>query len=200
MPLTKLEFRPGVNREATTLANEGGWFDGNNVRFRSGYPEKIGGWVADTGADASTLQPPANPTGYNTPSFWGICRNLWAWLNLAGYNLLGLGTNLKYYIQNGIGGQFNDVTPIRLTTSNTIGFTILAKSATTTTLTAQDPNTFSQAGDFVTYANILGVLYDSGLTAAVLNQEFQIQSVSGTLLLLMQFHLKLLAQLEMKLH
>jgi len=180
MPLTKLEFRPGVNREATTLANEGGWFDGNNVRFRSGYPEKIGGWVADTGADASTLQPPANPTGYNTPSFWGICRNLWAWLNLAGYNLLGLGTNLKYYIQNGIGGQFNDVTPIRLTTSNTIGFTILAKSATTTTLTAQDPNTFSQAGDFVTYANILGVLYDSGLTAAVLNQEFQIQSVSGS--------------------
>jgi len=179
MPLTKLEFRPGVNREATTLANEGGWFDGNNVRFRSGYPEKIGGWVADTGADASTLQPPANPTGYNTPSFWGICRNLWAWLNLAGYNLLGLGTNLKYYIQNGIGGQFNDVTPLRLTTSNTIGFTILAKSATTTTLTAQDPNTFSQAGDFVTYANILGVLYDSGLTAAVLNQEFQIQSVSG---------------------
>ena len=179
MPLTKLEFRPGVNREATTLANEGGWFDGNNVRFRSGYPEKIGGWVADTGADASTLQPPANPTGYNTPSFWGICRNLWAWLNLAGYNLLGLGTNLKYYIQNGIGGQFNDVTPLRLTTSNTIGFTILAKSATTTTLTAQDPNTFSQAGDFVTYANILGVLSDSGLTAAVLNQEFQIQSVSG---------------------
>lgn len=98
MPLTKLQFKPGVNREATSLANEGGWFDCNNIRFRSGYPEKIGGWVADTGTTASTLKPP-------TGSYWGVCRNLWVWLNLIGYNLLGLGTNLKYYIQQGGKGK-----------------------------------------------------------------------------------------------
>jgi hypothetical protein len=98
MPLQKLQFRPGINREGTTLANEGGWFESDKVRFRSGYPEKIGGWVLDAGSNASTLQPPAG-------DYWGICRAMWNWLNLAGYNLLGLGTNLKYYIQNGTGGN-----------------------------------------------------------------------------------------------
>ena len=124
MPLTKLQFTPGVNREATTLANEGGWYDCNNIRFRSGYPEKIGGWVTDTGTTTSTLQPPTNqgstpPTGYTwtTPSFWGVCTNLISWISLVGYYLLGLGTNLKYYIQNGINGSFYDVTPCLLYTS-----------------------------------------------------------------------------------
>ena len=78
MPLIKLQFRPGVNREATTLANEGGWYDSNNIRFRSGYPEKIGGWITDTGTETTTQQatypaannglPTATPpttTGYN---------------------------------------------------------------------------------------------------------------------------------------
>ena len=80
MPLQKLQFRPGINREGTTLSNEGGWFESDKVRFRSGYPEKIGGWVLDTGANASTLQPPAG-------DYWGICRAMWNWLNLSGYNL-----------------------------------------------------------------------------------------------------------------
>ena len=67
MPLQKLQFRPGVNRESTSLANEGGWFESDKVRFRSGYPEKIGGWVKDTGPLGATLAPP-------TGTFWGVCR------------------------------------------------------------------------------------------------------------------------------
>jgi len=106
MPLQKLQFRPGVNRESTTLANEGGWFESDKVRFRSGSAEKIGGWVADTGTSNATLAPP-------TGSFWGVCRSLWNWITLSSYNLLGVGTNLKFYIQNGSGGTFYDITPIR---------------------------------------------------------------------------------------
>ena len=108
MPLQKLQLRPGVNRESTTLANEGTWYEMDKVRFRSGYPEKLGGWAKDDGPNQSALKP-------STGTLWGVCRSLWNWLNLAGFNLLGLGTNLKYYIQNGAGGGFYDVTPIRLT-------------------------------------------------------------------------------------
>ena len=87
MPLQKLQFRPGINRESTTLANEGGWFECDKIRFRSGYPEKIGGWVLDIGANASALQAPAG-------SYFGVCRSMWNWLNLDGSNLLAVGTNL----------------------------------------------------------------------------------------------------------
>ena len=120
MPLQKLQFRPGVNREGTTLANEGGWFESDKVRFRSGYPEKIGGWVKDGGSEyptsptntfvASGTSTALAPT---TGSFWGTCRALYNWLNLAAYNLLGVGTNLKYYIQDSTGGSFYDVTSVR---------------------------------------------------------------------------------------
>jgi hypothetical protein len=106
MPLQKLQFRPGVNREGTTLANEGGWFESDKVRFRSGYPEKIGGWILDTGVSTEILQPPSG-------SFWGVCRSMWNWLNLSAYNLLALGTNFKYYIQNGVDGNLYDITPLR---------------------------------------------------------------------------------------
>ena len=120
MPLQKLQFRPGVNREGTTLANEGGWFESDKIRFRSGYPEKIGGWVLDTGTTASTLQP-------STGAYFGVCRSLWNWTTLSGDNLLGVGTNLKYYIEKG--GVYNDITPITTVTSfsNVIstGFTTL---------------------------------------------------------------------------
>ena len=181
MPLTKLQFTPGVNREATTLANEGGWYDCNNIRFRSGYPEKIGGWITDAGTTTSTLQPPTNqgstpPTGYTwtTPSFWGVCTNLWAWLNLIGYSLLGLGTNLKYYIQNGINGSFYDVTPLRLTTTNTATF-----SATTgsTTITVTDNSNGVIVNDFVTFSGATSL--GGAVTATILNAEFQVVSVTG---------------------
>ena len=188
MPLTKLQFSPGVNREATTLANEGGWYDCNNIRFRAGYPEKIGGWVTDTGTEPTTQQatyptantglPTATPpstSGYNTASFWGVCRNLWAWLNLAGYNLLGLGTNLKYYIQNGIGGAFYDVTPIRLTTS--AGAVTFSASNGSNIITVTNVSNGAQANDFVTFSGAVSL--GGAITAAVLNREYQIVTITG---------------------
>ena len=98
MPLTKLQFRPGINRETTSYSNEGGWFDMDKVRFRFGYPEKIGGWIKES-----------------TNAFLGTCRALHPWIALDGSNFLGVGTHLKYYINEG--GAYNDITPIRTTTS-----------------------------------------------------------------------------------
>lgn len=95
MPLQKLKFRPGINRESTSLANEGGWFQCDKVRFRSGYPEKLGGWTSFA--------------GYNT--YKGIARSLWNWVTLTSFNLLGIGTNLKFYVEDG--GAYYDITPIR---------------------------------------------------------------------------------------
>ena len=154
MPLQKLQFRPGVNREGTTLANEGGWFDCDKVRFRSGYPEKIGGWAA---------------LSYNT--FQGVCRSLWNWITLKGFNLAGVGTNLKFYIENG--GAYYDITPIRATTTNTTTFAATDGSAA---ITVTDTGASGlQVGDFVTFSNAVSL--GGNITAAVLNSEFQIQSV-----------------------
>jgi hypothetical protein len=168
MPLQKLEFRPGVNRESTTLANEGGWFESDKVRFRSGFPEKIGGWTKDTGSQLNTgtsLQP-------TTGSFWGVCRSLWNWLNLAGYNLLGVGTNLKYYIQSTAGGNFYDITPIRST--DTVASNAFTTNGTTT-VQVNDNAHGAQAGDFVTISGVAGPI--NGIPAADLNREFQIVSI-----------------------
>lgn len=167
MPLQALQFRPGVNRESTTLANEGGWFESDKVRWRSGYPEKIGGWVKDTGTTNSTLQPPAG-------SFWGVCRSMFNWLTLAGNNLLGLGTNLKFYIQNSTGGNFYDVTPIRSTQSLTNPFTATASS---TTISVYAPGHGAITGDFVTFSGATGL--GGNITAAVLNGEHQVTYISS---------------------
>jgi hypothetical protein len=146
-------MRPGVNREGTNYSNEGGWYDCDNIRFRSGFPEKIGGWVR---LSAST--------------FKGVCRSLWNWVTLGGANLLGLGTNLKYYIENG--GIYYDVTPIRKTTTGTATFAATNGSAV---LTVTDASHGCLAGDFVTYT--LAVSLGGAITATVLNQEYQIVSV-----------------------
>ena len=124
MAFIKLQFKPGVNRDQTDYSNEGGWYECDKIRFRSGYPEKIGGWQADSGAYFTTVPTSTFSSGGTstaaTPtsaSFWGIVKGLWNWINLTGYNLLGVGTDLKYYIQNSSGGAYNDVTPMRVTTS-----------------------------------------------------------------------------------
>jgi len=166
MPLQKLQFRPGINRESTTLANEGGWFESDKIRFRSGSAEKIGGWVQDVGRSNATLQPP-------TGSFWGVCRSLWNWITLSSYNLLSVGTNLKYYIQNGTGGFFYDITPIRVTTA--AGDATFAATTGSTTLTVTDAAHGAQAGDFVTYSGAVSL--GGAITATVLNKEFQIQTI-----------------------
>ena len=167
--LQKLMFRSGVNRESTTLANEGGWFESDKVRWRSGYPEKLGGWTLDSGTTASTLQPPAG-------SYWGVCRSMWNWLSLAGYNLLGLGTNLKYYIQNGPGGQFYDVTPETGTPPGT--YINVAANAFTTTASSSGSNRYvtvtcnvagygGQTNDFVTISGIPQTTLSGGINASV---------------------------------
>ena len=169
MPLNKLQFRPGVNRESTTLANEGGWFECDKIRFRSGYPEKIGGWVKDTGLAQATLQPPSG-------SYWGVCRSMWNWNTLDGQNLLALGTNLKYYIQNGTNGLFYDITPIRDTnTSVSNAFTVYSGS---TTVTVTDPGHGAVTGDFVTITYGGGAI--GGMPASVINGEHQITYISSS--------------------
>ena len=145
MPLQTLQLRPGINREGTTLANEGGWFECDKIRFRSGYPQKLGGW---------------NPISSNT--YEGTARALINWVTLRGYNLLGVGTNLKYYVESG--GTYNDITPIRSTTSLTNPFTTTNGSKTViVTAVAHGGIT----GDFVTFSGATAV---AGLT---LNGEYQ---------------------------
>jgi hypothetical protein len=163
MPLQKLQFRPGVNRENTSYANEGGYYASNKIRFRSGQPEKIGGWAADTGTTTSTLKP-------TTGVLWGVTRAMWNWLNLAGYNLLALGTNLKYYIQNGTNGNSYDVTPLRFTTG--AGEATFAATTGSPIITVTDIAHGAQAGDFVTYSGAVSL--GGNITATILNAEFQI--------------------------
>ena len=137
MPLQKLQFRPGVNREGTTLSNEGGWYACDKVRFRSGYPEKIGGW-----------------TSISNNTFLGVCRSLWNWVTLKSFNLLGVGTHLKFYVENG--GAYNDITPIRYTTikaSNAFTTAVStlngAINATQTSILLTSTTNFSPAGGTV---------------------------------------------------
>jgi hypothetical protein len=168
MPIQKLALRPGVNRESTSYANEGGYYASNKIRFRSGQVEKIGGWTADTGTTTSTLKP-------TTGNLWGVARSMWNWLNLAGYNLLAIGTNLKYYIQNGTNGLSYDITPIRTTTA--AGEVTFAATNTSKTITVTDAGHGAQTGDFVTYSGAVSL--GGNITAAILNAEFQITYVSS---------------------
>ncbi|RPJ30156.1 MAG: hypothetical protein EHM17_06400 [Verrucomicrobiaceae bacterium] len=150
MPLKKLVLKPGLNKETTRYTTEGGWYDGDKVRFRQGTPEKIGGWVR---ISAST--------------FLGVCRSLWNWITLASLNLMGVGTNLKFYIESG--GNYNDITPLRLTATLTNPFTAtLGSSVITVAHTAHG----SATGDFVTFSGAAGL--GGNITAAVLNQEYQV--------------------------
>jgi hypothetical protein len=189
MPLQKLQFRPGVNREGTTLSNEGGWFDCDKIRFRSGYPEKIGGWQRD-GGTAATTEPvttlvatsgstTAAVIPSNTGAIWGVAKAMWNWINLTGYNLLSVGTNLKYYIQNSSGGVFNDVTPIRLTNTGVANaFTTNTATNVTiggvayTTITVNDNGFGGQANDFVNITSVSGTV--NGVT---IGGEYQIVTV-----------------------
>jgi len=166
MPLQKLQFAPGVNREGTATSAEGTWFDIDKVRFRSGNAEKIGGWVADTGTQIGGLQPP-------TGAYWGIARAMWNWVNLSGFNLLGLGTDLKYYIQNTVGGAFNDVTPLKDTTL--AGDVTFAAVDGSDIITVNDTGSNTQVNDFVTFSGAVSL--GGNITADILNAEHQIIEV-----------------------
>ena len=163
MPLQKILLKPGVNRENTRYTNEGGYYESDKVRFRQGTPEKIGGWQR-----------------ISTSTFLGVCRSLWNWVTLGSLNLLGVGTNLKFYIESG--GVYNDITPIRTTTTLTNPFTTATSTntGTTTTVLVTDANGGFINNDFVTY-------YAGGATSVTFNgitittgYEYQIAYVSST--------------------
>ncbi len=155
MTLQKAVFNPGINREGTDYSNEGGWFDVNLVRFRKGYPEKFGGWTK------------------NTPNtFLGTCRALHPWVSLGGTKYLGLGTTWKYYIEEG--SNFNDVTPIRATTA--AGDVTFAATNGSSTITVSDTAHGAVMNDFVTFSGAVSL--GGNITADVLNQEYQIVSVT----------------------
>tara|TARA_R100001440_G_scaffold538_6_gene1587 strand:- start:855 stop:2741 length:1887 start_codon:yes stop_codon:yes gene_type:complete len=153
VPLTKLQFRPGINRDITSYSNEGGWVDCDKVRFRQGFPEVIGGWEK-----------------YSSNTYLGTARALFNWVALDGSDFLGVGTHLKYYIEQG--QAFYDVTPIRATTTNGITF---AATDGSSTITATDSTHGAVQGDFVTISGAVSL--GGNVTAAVLNQEYQIDSV-----------------------
>ena len=155
MALQKAIFRPGINREGTDYDNEGGWFDCNLVRFRKGRPEKFGGWAKDS-----------------VNVFLGTCRALHGWIALAGTKYLGLGTTFKYYVEEG--NSFNDITPIRLTTS--AGDVTFAKVGTgDATITVADTAHGAVQNDFVTFSGAASL--GANITATVLNQEYQIATI-----------------------
>ena len=154
MPLAKFIFNPGINKEGTAYTAEGGWFDGNLVRFRKGLPEKIGGW-----------------TKYIETSYEGTGRKLHGWVDLDGTRLLGLGTRLKIYIQEG--ANYNDITPIRSTTS--AGDVTFAATNGSSTITVTDTGHGANIDDFVTFSGAASL--GGNITAAVLNQEYQVVSV-----------------------
>jgi len=146
MPLKKLQLKAGINRENTRYTSEGGWYDCDKIRFRQGTPEKIGGWQR-----------------ISSTTFLGVCRSLWNWVTLGSQNLIGVGTNLKFYIENG--GAYNDITPLRATVVLTNPFETTSGSPI---VEVTDANGGYTDGDFVTFSGATAV---GGLT---LNAEYQL--------------------------
>ena len=151
MALKKLVMRPGVNRENTRYTNESGWYESDKVRFRQGTPEKIGGWAR-----------------ISVSTFQGICRSLWNWITLENLNLIGVGTNLKFYLE--LGGDYNDITPIR---SVVILSNPFATTNASTTVTVTDSSHGAVTGDFVSFSNVATV---GGLD---LNNEYQLTVIDA---------------------
>lgn len=157
MPFTKLQFKPGIVREVTSYTNEGGWHDCDKVRFQKGFPEKIGGWQKQS-----------------TKSFLGTCRALHTWVTLSLDQLIGLGTNLKYYINQG--GDYADITPLRETTA--VGAATFTATNGSARILVADTNHGAVINDFVTFSGAVSL--GGNITAGVLNQEYQIVEIVNT--------------------
>ena len=154
MPLKKIALKSGVNRENTRYASEGGWYECDKIRFRQGTPEKIGGWQR-----------------ISTTTFLGVCKSLWSWVTLGSLQLIGVGTNLKFYVERG--GSYNDITPLRATVSLTDPFETTVGSSI---VEVTDAAGGYIDGDFVTFSGATAV---GGIAANTLNQEYQISYTSG---------------------
>ena len=162
MPLQKIQFKPGIVRDLTAYTTEGGWFDGNLVRFRLGFPQSVGGWQR-----------------FSSYTYLGVARSLMGWSTLAGQYYIGVGTSVKFYIESG--GQYYDVTPIRRTVSLT------ASSSTASTggpfiatsgsplINVYDVGHGCTSGDYVTFSGATSL--GGNLTATVLNKEYSITKV-----------------------
>jgi len=155
--LKKYIFKPGIDREGTSYSEEGGWYDADKIRFRSGLPEKIGGWQKNT-----------------TNTFIGTCRNMHSWRDQDQTDYLGLGTHLKLYIKEG--DAFNDITPLRVTTS--AGDVTFSASNGDATITVTDSSHGAVQNDFVTFSG--AATLGGNITATVLNQEYQIATIVDT--------------------
>jgi len=154
MPMTALKFRPGIISDITSYSNEGGFVDGDKVRFRFGFPEKFGGWEK-----------------YSPNQYLGSARRLHNWVALDSSDFMGIGTHLKYYIEEG--QTFNDVTPIRVTTG--AGDVTFSATNGSTTITVTDPAHGANEKDFVTFSG--AATLGGTITATILNAEFQIASI-----------------------
>lgn len=150
MPLKKLILKSGVNRENTRYTSEGGWYECDKIRFRQGSPEKIGGWVRTSNA-----------------TYLGVCRSLWSWVTLNSQSLIGVGTNLKFYIENGT--AYNDITPLRDTVVLTDPFATVSGSPI---VTVTDANGGYVNNDYVTFSNAAAV---GGVTV---NGEYQLTTTT----------------------
>ena len=156
MPLSKILFKPGVNRENTRYTTEGGWYECDKIRFRQGTPEKIGGWVQ-----------------FSSNTFDGVCRSLWNWVTLDNVDLLGVGTNLKYYVNRG--GAFYDITPIRSTVTLTNPFSVASAGVSVVNVADVDHGCTNDSTVTFSGAGITGL--GGNITAAKLTGTFQVTVV-----------------------
>lgn len=154
MAFIKLQFRAGLNRDQTNYTNEGGWFACDKIRFRSGYPQKLGGWLKST-----------------SQTFVGVCRQMFGWITSYVDNFLALGTSKKVYINTG--SQYYDITPLRETTApGDVTFSAVTTSPYSSVITVTDTSANVDAGDYVTFSGAVSL--GGNITAAVLNQEYAV--------------------------
>jgi hypothetical protein len=163
MPFIKLQFKPGVNRDQTDYSNEGGWWECDKIRFRSGYPEKIGGWQK-----------------YTSQLFQGVCRQLWNWVTTYSDNLMALGTHQKVYIENG--GYYNNITPLRplnptFSTPDTDNCVYTDTTAPYVVQIELPVAHDAETGDFVQISGVVGTI--GGVPASEINGNHELTVVNG---------------------
>jgi hypothetical protein len=161
MSFIKLQFRAGVNRDQTNYTNEGGWFACDKIRFRSGFPQKLGGWLRST-----------------SETFVGVCRQLFGWITSYSDNFLAVGTSKKVYLN--AGSDYYDITPIRETTApGAVTFSAVTSAPYSSIITVNDAGSSVSAGDYVTFSGAISL--GGNITAAVLNQEYEVyQAISSS--------------------